>query len=1182
MFFDTASGKRSALFTRTTACLLAACCTVAWCEERTPGVDRPVDYLRDVKPILKRSCFACHGALRQRSELRLDAGKSLVAGGLRGPAVVPGDPDQSLLLQAVRGTAGFQMPPEGEGAPLESAAIETLALWIRRGAVFPEDDKPEPDPRRHWAFLPVVRPAPPVVANDRWARNPIDAFLASKHRRSGVRAAADAPRHVLLRRIYLNLIGLPPTREQLQSFLTDPAPDAYSRVVDFLLSHPAYGERWARHWMDVWRYSDWYGRRKVPDVLNSYGQIWRWRDWIIRSLNEDKGYGRMVLEMLAADEIAPQDDRNLVATGFLVRNFFRWNYNVWMNDNVEHTAKAFLGLTMNCCHCHDHKYDPITQEEYFAFRAFFEPLEIRHDRVPGEADPGPFPEYKLGRSFGPITSGMVRVMDKKLDAKTFFYTGGDARNVVPERPPIPPSAPAVLDGDHLNISRKDLPVNVWYPGLKRFIQNEEIDARERALAAARADAVSMTVASRAARPRLAEALRQVPAPWDDPPASCSNSRGDTAPADPRGAVASVRLDASHSRQTLENSLPGLAALEDGTTIRVAMAIVRDGRCNFQLIEDFSEGRTGGYVEFADGQIKSYPVGATTPVTVGSYDHAEGSLDFQIEMELNVARDRAVLSVVAPVDSRTIVDRHPVRLHGWDPVDNPNCGICFDAHAGAIVEFRAVEIFNAADVPVLKLTFASPWFADKDSPVGLAGWRPSISGGDATATRIVRSPPADASRAAARQHRRAFLERRALDLKISEVQQKVLAAEHELQAVHARLEADHKKYVLKTPDAGDASRAAAGAERRFALATARADCTAAERAICAAMLLADDDTSREEKIRKAREEWTNTFKQVVEAHVAATKTSSQYTPLSPRYPRATTGRRTALARWIVNRRNPLTARVAANHLWRFHFDQALVATTDNFGRSGSPPTHPRLLDWLAAELRDTGWSMKHVHRMIVTSRGYAMRSNHARQNALDPDNLTLARFPRQRMQAEVVRDAVLHVTESLDSRMGGPEIEYKNGLKSRRRSIYFSHHGEGKMKFLELFDAVDPCDGYRRTMSVRPQQALAMVNSDLITVRGRQFVRRLTRQQARGPTPNGNPCDAFIQTVFRQILSRDASAQELAVSQQFLDQQIDMLRAADPGQSSGSRTESPATDSDLRARENFVQALLNHYDFVTIH
>src|SRR5262249_41994248 len=163
-------------------------------------------------------------------------------------------------------------------------------------------------------------------------------------------------------------------------------------------------------------------------VMNSYPRIFRWRDWIVRSLNQDKGYDRMVVEMLAADEVAPDEDETIVATGFLVRNWYKWNYNSWMKDQVEHTGKAFLGLTLNCSKCPDHKYAPIPREEFFKSRAFFEPLELRHDRVPGEPDPGPFQKYVYAKSYGPITSGMIRVFDEKLDAKTFLYTGGDERN----------------------------------------------------------------------------------------------------------------------------------------------------------------------------------------------------------------------------------------------------------------------------------------------------------------------------------------------------------------------------------------------------------------------------------------------------------------------------------------------------------------------------------------------------------------------------------------------------------------------------------------------------------------------------------------------------------------------------------------------------------------------------------
>src|SRR5262249_45483743 len=176
--------------------------------------------------------------------------------------------------------------------------------------------------------------------------------------------------------------------------------------------------------MDVWRYSDWYGRRAVPDWWNSASQIWRWRDWIVRSLNQDKGYDRMVVEMLAADEVCPEED-NLVATGYLARNWYALNPNQWMRDNVEHTGKAFLGLTFNAAHCHDHKYDPISQEEYFRSRAFFEPIDLRQDRVPGEPDPGPFQKYEYSVLRKPVRVGSIRVQDEHPEAKTWMYQLGD-------------------------------------------------------------------------------------------------------------------------------------------------------------------------------------------------------------------------------------------------------------------------------------------------------------------------------------------------------------------------------------------------------------------------------------------------------------------------------------------------------------------------------------------------------------------------------------------------------------------------------------------------------------------------------------------------------------------------------------------------------------------------------------
>ena len=285
-------------------------------------------------------------------------------------------------------------------------------------------------------------------------RQPIDRFLAAKQRELGLTPVGEAPRNILLRRVYLDLIGLPPTRDELHAFLADERPDAYERVVDRLLASPQYGERWGRHWMDVWRYSDWYGRRSVPDVMNSYPH-----DLAVARLDRplaERGQGLRpdgAVEMLAADELWPDDQERCAATGFIVRNWFKWNYDTWMRDQVEHTGKAFLGLTFNCALCHDHKYDPITQEDYFRFRAFFEPLELRHDRVAGQADPGPFMKYVYAKSYGPIAHGMIRVFDEKLDAPDVHVPRRRRAELKIEgKPAVPPGVPAMLGGERIAVA----------------------------------------------------------------------------------------------------------------------------------------------------------------------------------------------------------------------------------------------------------------------------------------------------------------------------------------------------------------------------------------------------------------------------------------------------------------------------------------------------------------------------------------------------------------------------------------------------------------------------------------------------------------------------------------------------------------------------------------------------------
>jgi hypothetical protein len=386
-----------------------------------------LEYTRDIKPILEARCISCHGPSRHKGGLRLDTPAAIRKGGRSGGVIVAGDSANSLLFTLVSGAKdGPRMPPKGE--PLSAQQIALLKEWIDQGAPAPSDegDEPKSAGSDHWAFRAPVLPPVPAIHNPAWGSNPIDAFLAAEQERKGISPNPPVAKGLLLRRVYLDLVGLPPTRDELLAFQEDTSACAYERLVDCLLASPRYGERWGRHWMDVWRYSDPDGRKSKKDIWWSNEHIWRWRDWIIKSLNEDKGYDRMVVEMLAGDEAAPDDPEALAATGFLVRNWFKLNRTIWLNNTVEHTGKAFLGLTINCARCHDHKFDPISQKEYYQFRAFFEPHDIRTDQLPLECDGA--------------TAAITHVYDARPNEPTWILLRGDektpdkATTIAPELP----------------------------------------------------------------------------------------------------------------------------------------------------------------------------------------------------------------------------------------------------------------------------------------------------------------------------------------------------------------------------------------------------------------------------------------------------------------------------------------------------------------------------------------------------------------------------------------------------------------------------------------------------------------------------------------------------------------------------------------------------------------------------
>jgi hypothetical protein len=764
-------------------------------------------------------------------------------------------------------------------------------------------------------FEPVKRPPVPVVKRADWNRNPIDAFLAAEHERHGLEPRSEASKPVLLRRVYLDLIGLPPPTAELHAFLDDRSPDAYEKAVDRLLASPRYGERWGRHWMDVWRYADWAGYG--AEVRDSQPHIWHWRDWIVESLNADKGYDRMVQEMLAADELTPGDVDAVRATGFLVRNWYKFNRNVWLERTVEHTGKAFLGVTLNCARCHDHMFDPFAQKEFYAFRAFFEPEQIRTDRLRGVADTK--------------KDGIPRIYDAQATTPTYLFTRGDERH--PDKSKmIAPAVPAALGGE-LDIKPVALPKSQVQPDRRDFVVKETLAASEAAI----------------------EQTRQ--------------------------AIVKAR--------------------------RNAVAAVAQ-------------------------------TGLGTPLS---------------------------LTVRAPAVHRAL------EMLALAEMDEP---IARARHVALKAVLRVEQI-------------------EEDGHKDSAEWKEA-------ATETAKAQRETALLEARRQERASQLER-------------FFASE-------------------KTKAAAD------------------------------------------KKLTDAR-----TQRAKIEAESKQPITTAYVKRNMPSYPATSTGRRLALARWITDKNNPLAARVAMNHIWLRHFGKGIVPTEFDFGRNGRPPSHPGLLDWLADELMTHGWSMKHMHRLIVTSRAYRMDSQSSPGNAArDRDNRFLWRMNPRRVEGEVVRDSLLYVAGQLDLTMGGPDIDHHLGLTSRRRSLYFRHAAEKQMEFLTLFDAASVTECYRRSESIVPQQALALANSSLALAQARLLAHSLSQKVEKSDAA------AFVKAGFEQVLSRPPTDPESAACVKFLDEQTALLADGKKLTASVGAPASPvhpAADPAQRARENLIHVLMNHHDFVTI-
>ena len=787
------------------------------------------------------------------------------------------------------------------GDAKDSPSTEQLASLASR-----EKDFAKYQARYRWEpFERVRRPEIPTVKNRRWARNPIDAFIAAEHETRQLTPRPQASREVLLRRVYLDLIGLSPTPDEQRAFLTDRSADAYEKVVERLLSDPRHGERWGRHWMDVWRYSDWAGWADGGQVRDSKPHIWRWRDWIVESLNRDKTYDRMITEMLAADELAPEDTDALRATGFLVRNYKMLSREQWLEDTVKHTSQAFLGVTVGCAKCHNHMTDPISQKEYYQVRAIFEPHQIRTDKIPGQTNT--------------VLDGLARAFDVGSNPPTWLFHRGDERHPDTNHA-IVPGVPAAFGGS-LKIAEVNLPRSASAPDQRDFVIRDTINASEKALADARANLQKLQTNS-----------------------------------------------TNKPEQRIEQELVVRAAEARHSAL---LAVIRAEQT------ELSAGRNAEAWKLAATQAKQ----AQRELTV-----AEGQL------KLHTAKSAELLA-------KSKADEASAKTNG--------------------VEKATKEL--------------------------------------------------DAARK-----------------KTGDTEQALASAEKELQAAPV----------------------------------------------------------------------------------------TNFTPRPQEtFPASSTGRRLAFAHWVANADNPLTARVAMNHMWLRHFGRGIIPTAADFGRNGRPPSHPKLLDWLASEFTAQDWSMKAMHRLMVTSSTYRQASTPDDASAsTDPDNVYLWRMNSRRIEAEAVRDNLLYVSGGLDLAMGGPDIDHKQGLTSKRRSIYLRLAAEKEVEFLKIFDGPSVTECYERKPSVVPQQALALANSELALARAKALAMSLSNRVS-------GDDEQFISLAYRQILARHPTQDESRLCLKFLG-----TKSADKSEATpvlNKPVSATVAASNQRSRENLILVLLNHNEFVTV-
>jgi hypothetical protein len=991
-----------------------------------PRKGQPVDFNEQVRPILAAHCFKCHGPdeKARKAKLRLDVADGAVkpAGSGERP-IVPGRPDESELVRRIFAEdESERMPPPEAKLPLSEGDRKVLKQWVADGAKY----------EAHWAFRMPVRPIVPAVRDPAWVKNPIDAFVLARLDAAGRRPSPEADRAALLRRVSLDLVGLPPTTEELDGFLADRAPDAYERQVDRLLASPRYGERWARRWLDLARYADTNGYEK-----DRQRSVWPYRDWVIRALNADVPFDRFTIEQLAGDMLGGAGVAQQVATGFHRNTMLNEEGGIdplefrfyAMTDRVATTATVWLGLTLGCAQCHTHKFDPIPQREYYQFMALL-----------NNAD-----EPELA-----VSSAAVARRRRELEARIAALEA-DLPNKIP------------IEG------RGESSDAAWLAKARR----EHLERRfQEWLGRASADAVRWTSLE------PARATSNLPHLVIEPDGSILAS-GDQTKRD----VYTIQF---------RTSLRRITAIRLETLRDPSLPSGGPGRV-------FYEGAPG---DFFLSELRVTAGGK--PVVLASASSSN-------------PKDRKAAAAAIDGDPQT----------GWT------------RGGGASDEPRAVFRLTTPLEPTgaleLELLF------ERYHAAGLGRFRIS-------ATSDPR--PTDPSETPA---------------PIEALLNKTASAR-----TPGELEQLRRYYLSLAPELGREREAIAELKKQIP----RDPTTLV-------MKERPPENPRPTFVHR-RGEFLQPGERALPGVLSILAAKSADAPRD----------RLGLARWLVSGANPLTGRVTMNRQWAAFFGRGLVRTVEDFGYQGERPTHPELLDWLALELLEQRWSMKVMHRLLVTSAAYRQTSRVTPELlSRDPENRLLGRGPRVRLEAEIIRDSVLRASGLLTERLGGPSIfppqppgvtsegaygplawNVSQGPDRYRRGLYTFSKRTAPYATFGTFDAPsgEICVA-RRDVSNSPLQALALLN-DTVFEEGAQALGRI---MAAAP----GSVEERVGDLVRRCLSRRPRPDELATLVPFFRRQEERLKRKelDAGKIAGSL----AGDAIERAAWTLLaRAILNLDEAVT--